>query len=127
MTIGDKSLLDDQMRDEYSISGASHILALSGLHLMVLFVIVNYIMNGIAKFLIGYTGGKGRLTIKFIKALLLFGLIWGFTILVGLSPSITRAATMISLYAVVDLDNRPHQPDPWHMAAFAHNAHTAPK
>ena len=110
MTIGDKSLLDDQMRDEYSISGASHILALSGLHLMVLFAIVNYIMNGIAKFLIGYTGGKGRLTIKFIKALLLFGLIWGFTILVGLSPSITRAATMISLYAVVDLDNRPHQP-----------------
>ena len=57
MTIGDKSLLDDQMRDEYSISGASHILALSGLHLMVLFAIVNYIMNGIAKFLIGYTGG----------------------------------------------------------------------
>ena len=37
MTIGDKSALDARMKEEFSISGASHILALSGLHLSIIF------------------------------------------------------------------------------------------
>lgn len=110
MTIGDKSLIDSKLRDDYSISGASHILALSGLHLAVLYTILSFIMTSIAKTLIVFTNGSGRILINFIKTLLLFVLIWGFAFIAGLTPSITRASAMISLYAIVDLTNRGHHP-----------------
>lgn len=110
MTIGDKSLLDKKIREDYSITGASHILALSGLHLAVLYAILNFVMNFIAKMVISLTAGDGRIIIDFVKTLLSFGLIWGFAFMVGLTPSITRAATMISIYALVDLTNRGHHP-----------------
>lgn len=110
MTIGDKSLLDRRLREDYSITGASHILALSGLHLAVLYAILNFITNAIAKFVMFLTAGEGRIIINFTKTLLLFGLIWGFAFMVGLTPSITRAAAMISIYALVDLTNRGHHP-----------------
>lgn len=110
MTIGDKSFLDEKQLDDYSISGASHILALSGLHLAVLYAILNFVMNVIAKIVISFTGGGGRLIVNFVKTLLLLSLIWGFAFLAGLTPSITRATSMISLYALVDITNRGHQP-----------------
>ena len=44
MTLGDKSLLNADTKDDFSITGASHVLALSGLHLGIIFSLLTFIM-----------------------------------------------------------------------------------
>ena len=40
MALGDKSALTHEIRDTYSVSGASHVLALSGLHLGIIYCLL---------------------------------------------------------------------------------------
>lgn len=40
LTIGDKTELSDSVRESYSVAGASHILALSGLHIGLLYTLL---------------------------------------------------------------------------------------
>ena len=45
MTLGDKSALDKEVREVYSKTGASHVLALSGLHLMMIYGVVSFLVT----------------------------------------------------------------------------------
>ena len=85
MTLGDKSAMTKATRELYSKTGASHVLALSGLHLGIIYMLLSYLMPGRRRW-------WGRL--------LLVLAIWAFALLTGLSTSLVRSATMISLYAV---------------------------
>ena len=40
MTLGDRSLLTTELKDDYSISGGAHILALSGMHLGIIYMVL---------------------------------------------------------------------------------------
>ena len=95
MTLGDKSALSKELRDTYSVTGASHILALSGLHLGILYTLLLWL-----------TFGHRRRRIV-SQALLVTG-IWGFALLVGLPTSVVRSATMISLFAIFSIGHRPN-------------------
>lgn len=92
MALGDKSRLTNDLRDIYSISGASHVLALSGLHLGIIYVLLSLVL-GIRR--------RGALR----EMVVILG-IWCYAIFTGLSPSVTRAATMITIYAAVGLFRR---------------------
>ena len=92
MTLGDKSLLHKDLKEEYSISGASHILALSGLHLGIIYTIL----------LLIFPRRRGRALTQIVSLLA----IWTYALLVGLSPSVVRAALMISLYGMMSLLHR---------------------
>ena len=46
MALGDKSALTQELRDIYAITGASHILALSGLHLSIIFMLLTLLFGG---------------------------------------------------------------------------------
>ena len=89
MTLGDKSLLTKDVKDMYSVTAASHVLALSGLHLSILYGVIMLLL---APF-------RRRLLVQ----VLLLTTIWTYTWLVGLSPSVVRAATMLSIYSIVTL------------------------
>lgn len=93
MTLGDKSALDRELRDVYSVTGASHVLALSGLHLGMLYMLLSF-----------FTGSCRRRRL-WSQALLVLG-IWAFAMLVGLPVSVVRSATMISLFAIFSLGYR---------------------
>ena len=86
MTLGDKSAQTQELRETYAISGASHILAISGLHVGIVYMLLTLLMLGRRYF--------------WLSQVLTVAAIWAFALLTGLSPSVTRAATMISLYAV---------------------------
>ena len=86
MTLGDKSAQTQELRETYTISGASHILAISGLHVGIVYMLLTLVMLGRRYF--------------WLSQVLTVAAIWAFALLTGLSPSVTRAATMISLYAV---------------------------
>lgn len=91
LTLGDKSSLDKQTKDAYSRAGASHILALSGLHLGILYSILTLLL--------------GR-TKRSLSTPLILLAVWTFVLVVGMSPSVVRAAAMLSIHAFVSLLNR---------------------
>ena len=92
MTLGEKSHIDKETRDVYRDVGASHVLALSGLHLMIIYGVITLLVSW-------------RHT-QMLSQVLIVLAIWAFALLTGLSPSVTRAAAMISIYALLSLGYR---------------------
>lgn len=92
MTLGDKSSLDKGTKENYRQVGASHILALSGLHLMIIYGVISTLVYW--------------RRIRIVSQVLTVLAIWGFALLTGMSPSVTRAAAMISVYALLSLGYR---------------------
>ena len=88
LVIGDRSGLGRGLRDNYRKSGAMHILALSGLHIGIIYKILDF-----ALFFLG-----GSFFLKRIKSFMILALIWAFALVSGMSPSIARAALMITVY-----------------------------
>lgn len=92
MTLGEKSRLDPQLKDTYSRVGASHILALSGLHLMIIYAVITLFV--------------GWRRFQLLSQVVIVLAVWAFAFLVGLSPSVTRSAFMISTYAILSVGHR---------------------
>jgi competence protein ComEC len=87
LTTGYKSMLDQETRRVFSASGAMHILAVSGLHVGILFATLSAFL-----FFLSNTK-KG----KIVKSIILISFLWLFAIFTGLSPSVIRASLMFSL------------------------------
>lgn len=85
--IGEKDGIDKNIKEIFSKTGVSHILALSGLHVSILITIIGYSMSGIN---------------KLYKLILIGILLWLYSIMVGQSPSIVRAivCSLIAYIAV---------------------------
>ena len=92
MVLGDKSALSRDIKDTYSITGASHVLALSGLHLGIIYVLLSMLV----------VGRRWR----FITQILIILSIWAFVFLVGMPTSVVRAAVMLTVYALLALGHR---------------------
>lgn len=92
MTLGDKSQIDTELRDIYSRVGAAHVLALSGMHLMIIYAVVTLFV--------------GWWRFRTLSQMITVLAIWFFAFLTGLSPSIMRAAFMITVYALLSLGYR---------------------
>ena len=93
MALGDKSALTQELRDIYAITGASHILALSGLHLSIIFMLLTLLFGG-SRF---FTLHSSLFTILCV---------WAFVFLVGMPVSVIRSATMLTAYALLSLGHR---------------------
>lgn len=99
LTVGDKEELDAELRETYSVSGASHVLALSGLHVGLLYWLLRFLSSFLWK------------RWRWLKGLLVPGIVlslWGFALLTGLSSSVVRSVTMFSLLALADF--QPEKP-----------------
>jgi len=92
MTLGDKTAMTSELREVYAVSGASHVLALSGLHLGIVYMVLTLLV----------VGRRWR----FVMQLLAVAGIWAFALLVGLPASVLRAAIMISAFALLSLLGR---------------------
>ena len=92
MALGDKSELTHELKDTYSKTGASHILALSGLHLGIIYALLSMLVVG------------RRLQMVTQVAIILS--IWAFVFLVGMSASVVRSAVMLTVYALLALGHR---------------------
>lgn len=95
--VGDDSLLLAETRQEFSTSGLAHILALSGLHVGLIAIIIAIILLPLS--IMGYN--RTRLIITII-------LLWGYAVMTGLTPSVTRAAIMTTLYIIGIIIQRRH-------------------
>lgn len=90
MSLGERARLTPSLRDGYARSGTAHLLAVSGLHVGILFVAINLLLGGLPLL-------RGGHRLKNLLALLL---VWGYALLCGASPSVLRAAWMCSALQV---------------------------
>jgi len=88
--LGDDDTMEPELRASYASAGVSHILCVSGMHVGVIFMILNFLLKPLDLFP----------TTRFFKALLLMLSIWLYAHITGLSPSVTRSATMFTFVTV---------------------------
>ena len=90
LLLGYREKLDADLIKEFSGAGAMHILCVSGLHVGIIFVILNWIFGFLNKKKIG----------KIFKAIVLILLIWVYAAITGMAPSVLRASTMFSFVII---------------------------
>ena len=92
MALGDKSALSRDLKSSYSVSGASHVLALSGLHLGIIYMLLSLFLP--------------RRRWPALSQLLMILVVWAFVLLVGMPVSAVRSAVMLTIYGVLSIGRR---------------------
>ncbi|MGB0888295.1 MAG: ComEC/Rec2 family competence protein [Vicingaceae bacterium] len=96
LILGYKDSIDAKLKSAYSSAGAMHVLAVSGLHVGVIFLIFSQLFSFLEKIKYG----------AILKGILLIIILWLYALLTGLSPSVMRAATMFSFIVAAKMTNR---------------------
>ncbi|MBP5366456.1 MAG: ComEC/Rec2 family competence protein [Bacteroidales bacterium] len=91
--LGDKSELSNDTRSNFSTCGTVHILAVSGMHVGIIYLFLSYVFGAIF---------RGR---KIAIIVTLLG-VWCYALIAGMSPSIFRAAVMTTSYDLSRLAGR---------------------
>jgi competence protein ComEC len=94
--IGQRQNLEKETVDNYSKSGAIHILAISGLHIGILLYFFKTLLKPIERIRYG----------RIITPILLILILWSFALLSGLSASVVRAVTMFTFVSIGMYMNR---------------------
>lgn len=97
LILGKRDAISTNTFDDYKDAGAIHILAVSGLHVGILLLLLEFLLSPLEYIPNG----------KSIKLILLILLLWSYALIAGLSPSIVRAVTMFSFFAYAMYLNRP--------------------
>ena len=87
LVLGLKDHLDEDTEGAYAAAGAIHVLAVSGLHVGIIYTIIYFILSKL------FHGRIGRWTI----AGLCICCLWFYAAITGFSPSVIRAVTMFTL------------------------------
>ena len=90
LLLGQRQDISKEIYDEYAAAGAIHILAVSGLHVGIILLILNWLFTPLNYLKNGLV----------LKTFILILLMWSFAMLAGLSPSVVRAVTMFSFIAI---------------------------
>jgi len=96
MLLGLRDLLSPELRQAYAGAGAMHILCVSGLHVGIIFLILNALLSFL----------NNSLKTKILKASIILLFIWFYALLTGLSPSVVRSATMFTFVIIGQNINR---------------------
>ena len=96
LILGRKDMLSWERRHQFSEAGASHLLALSGLHMGILYGVLYLLMVRWFR--------HSRWNWFILPPVLL--IIWGYTLIAGMSTSLIRASIMLSILTICSLDER---------------------
>lgn len=97
LLLGQRNDIAEETYSNYKNAGAVHILAVSGLHVGILLLLLQFLLQPLERL------PKGK-TIKLITIVVM---LWSYAFVAGLSPSIVRAVTMFSFLAYALYLNRP--------------------
>lgn len=90
LTVGDKRGLSPESRKAYNRTGVAHILAVSGLHVGIIFMLLSYVLRWLKLFKRGYLIYGGVIIL----------ILWIYAAVTGFSPSVLRAVIMFTLYQI---------------------------
>jgi competence protein ComEC len=96
LLIGYKNDLDKEMVQAYSNTGVVHIIAISGLHLGLIYMVLFWLLERMPLI-------KRN---RFVKAIILLICLWVFSLMTGASASVLRSAVMFTCIIVGNMLNR---------------------
>ncbi|MBP9637649.1 MAG: ComEC family competence protein [Bacteroidaceae bacterium] len=113
LTLGEKEDLSPEIKQSYASAGVSHILALSGLHVGVVYILLNAFI-GLFFSLVKLPfrkrpfSEKGEYWTNVGRQLLLIAALWLFALMSGLMPPVQRACLMFSFVAMGRISGNPY-------------------
>jgi competence protein ComEC len=90
LVLGVTDGLDNELLTAYAATGAMHVLAVSGLHITIVYMILAWLLKPLLRLRAG----------PWILAVVSLIVLWGYAFVTGLSPSVLRAVTMFSFIAM---------------------------
>lgn len=96
LILGYKDELADETIRAFSKTGTTHILAVSGMHVAIIFFVINSLLFFCDKFKYG----------NIIKAIIIIATLWFYAMMTGLSASVLRAVAMFTFVVIGKAFNR---------------------
>lgn len=96
LVVGYRETLEDEVMQAYATAGAMHILAVSGLHVGLIYLFLKLLFRPWRRNFLAAVGGLACTIL----------LLWSYALVTGLSPSVIRAAVMFSLIDIALLLKR---------------------
>jgi len=87
LTLGQRERLPDEIKESFATAGAMHVLAVSGLHVGIIYVIINALLVFMKRYRYG----------RIVRWIIIILFLWFFAFLTGLRPSVVRAVFMFSV------------------------------
>lgn len=97
LILGQRLELDKETIADYSNAGVIHILAISGLHISIIYFFIVFLLKPLKRMKFGAE----------IQLLIVLGILWLFALLTGLPASVTRAVTLFSFISIGNYFNQP--------------------
>lgn len=97
LTTGYKEELSEEIRESYSVAGASHILALSGLHIGLIYLLLLWGFRWLPHHLVAT---------QVLRAILIIISLWAFACFTGFPASVVRSVSMFSIVVLGSLFQR---------------------
>ena len=88
LVAGERDLLDEETRTSYAGAGAMHVLAVSGLHVGILYLFLSLF----------FRNRKNKHFYRFFRLFVMLSCLWFYALITGLSTSVLRATIMFSLF-----------------------------
>ena len=96
ITLGYKDDLTESLQEAFRVSGTAHVLAVSGLHVGIIYIVINLLFS--------FLGKHGIPNI--IRQLMIIILLWAYVFVAGMSASVVRAAIMLTINCMAKMINR---------------------
>lgn len=96
VTLGYKRDIDGELREKYSASGASHVLAVSGLHVGIMCSFL-YLLFPVF---------RRKPSLRWLRELVVMGTMWTYAAVIGFPLSITRSLIMFTMMSVCRMTER---------------------
>ena len=96
LTLGYKNDLTDDLQEAFRVSGTAHVLAVSGLHVGIIYIVISTIFS--------FLGNRGKPYL--LRQCLIIIVLWGYVFIAGMSASVVRAAIMLTINCIGNIYNR---------------------
>lgn len=97
LILGYRATLSKATLDTYSKTGTIHALSVSGMHVGLIYLIINHTLAFLNQ----------KRTWQYLKLFLILGLLWFYALLTGCTPSVLRSVIMLSVFLIGKTYSRP--------------------
>jgi len=94
--LGFDDFMGDNLKQDYIMAGAMHILCVSGLHVGIIFLVISFMLSFL----------RNNKFNNILKAIILTISVWTYATITGLSPSVQRASLMLTVFIIGNVLNR---------------------
>jgi competence protein ComEC len=90
LTLGESNYISNDIKSSYIASGTMHVLAVSGLHVAIIYLIIAFLLKPL---------NKNKNT-RLLKIIIIICFLWFYGLLSGMSPSVMRSCAMFSFIVI---------------------------